>query len=87
MKSRQEIPPQSVDRITASDMQRMPLLSAQQKLDEERGIRATPRECLEGGARLGTGGPEWLVKQIAEVQLRALDMMGFEIVAKVAKRE
>lgn len=64
----------------------MPRLSAQQKLDEERGVATTPLDVLEGGVRLGISGPEWLVKQIAQVQMRALEMLGFEIVVKVAKR-
>lgn len=78
---------EAVDSPRSQDVQRMPRLSAQQKLDEERGISATPLECFEGAVRLGIGGPEWLVKQIAQVGMLTLQKMGYSIVPTEAKRE
>ena len=76
--------PNAVDAPRPHDVQRMPRLSAQQKLDEERGISAL--SVVEGAVRLCIGGPEWQVVQTAGVIVKALDKLGFDIVPKVAKR-
>lgn len=77
--------PNAVDAVRPHEVQRMPRLSAQQKLDEERGISAL--SVVVGAVRLCIGGPEWQVVQTADVIVKALDKLGFEIVAKVAKRD
>lgn len=74
---RQSIPP-SVDRLATADIQRMPRLSPQQKLDAERGI--TPTQVVRGAVRLCIGGPDWLVTQIADVVELTLRKLGFKIV-------
>lgn len=77
--------PNAVDAPRPHDVVRMPRLSAQQRLDEERGI--TPRSVVEGAVRLCIGGPGWQVDQTTDVIMKALNELGFEIVAKVAKRD
>lgn len=71
-------PPRGPGGVLPPDIARMPRLSAQQKLDEERGI--TSRECITGALRVSIGGPEWLVNQVADVILLTLKKMGFKIV-------
>lgn len=75
----------AVDAARPHEVARMPRLSAQQRLDEERGIM--PRSVVAGAVRMCTGGPDWLVNQMTEVIMRTLDKLGFEIVAKVARRD
>lgn len=75
----------AVDAVRPQDVQRMPRLSAQQRLDEERGISAL--SVVVGAVRLCIGGPEWQVVQTADVIVKALDKLGFEIVAKIAREE
>lgn len=75
----------AVDTAKPHDVVRMPRLSPQQKLDEERGI--TGLSVVVGAVRLCIGGPEWQVVQTADVIVKALDKLGFEIVPKVANRD
>lgn len=74
---KRDVPP-SVDSLAAADVQRMPRLSPQQKLDIERGI--TPTEIIRGTVRMCIGGPEWLVNQIGDIVELALRKFGFKIV-------
>lgn len=74
--------PGGVDR---PNVNHMPRLSAQQKLDEERGI--TPRSVVAAAVRLCIGGPAWQIEQMTNVILLTLDKMGFEITVKVVKRD
>lgn len=83
MKQTREV--NAVDAVRPQDVQRMPRLSPQQRLDEERGI--SPLSVVVGAVRLCIGGPDWQVVQTADVIVKALDKLGFEIVAKVAKRD
>lgn len=74
----------AVDTAKPEDVQRMPRLSAQQQLDEERGI--SPRTIIVGALRMTIGGPAWLIEQTAELILLALVKLGYSIVPTEAKR-